>query len=97
MLEERLQEVGSNLVEEEEKVKSLGKLKNKYEAIIADLEAMLKREQQVRKYLFKKLVWIPNLTPRHYSSALSELSHAIMAYMCYLESQCLCDILSWQF
>lgn len=37
-LEERLNEVADQLTEEEEKVKSLNKLKNKQEAIIADLE-----------------------------------------------------------
>ena len=47
-LEERLNEVTSHLSDEEEKVKQLSKLKNKYEAIIADLEERLKREQQVR-------------------------------------------------
>ncbi len=37
-LEERLNEVADQLTEEEEKVKSLNKLKNKQEAVIADLE-----------------------------------------------------------
>lgn len=37
-MEERLNEVADQLTEEEEKVKSLNKLKNKQEAIIADLE-----------------------------------------------------------
>lgn len=37
-LEERLNEVTDQLTEEEEKVKSLNKLKNKQEAVIADLE-----------------------------------------------------------
>ena len=45
--EDRLNEIHSNLGDEEEKVKQLSKLKNKYEAIIADLEERLKREQQV--------------------------------------------------
>ena len=45
--EDRLNEIVSNLGDEEEKVKQLSKLKNKYEAIIADLEERLKREQQV--------------------------------------------------
>lgn len=36
--EERLSEVTDQLTEEEEKSKSLNKLKNKQEAIIADLE-----------------------------------------------------------
>ena len=39
----------SNLGDEEEKVKQLSKLKSKYEAIIADLEERLKREQQLRQ------------------------------------------------
>lgn len=38
LLEERLGEVTDQLTEEEEKTKSLNKLKNKQEAIIADLE-----------------------------------------------------------
>jgi len=37
-LDERLNEVADQLTEEEEKVKSLNKLKNKQEAVIADLE-----------------------------------------------------------
>lgn len=37
-IEERLSEVTDQLTEEEEKAKSLTKLKNKQEAIIADLE-----------------------------------------------------------
>lgn len=37
-LEERLNEVTDQLTEEEEKTKSLNKLKNKQEAVIADLE-----------------------------------------------------------
>lgn len=38
LLEERLCEVTDQLTEEEEKTKSLNKLKNKQEAVIADLE-----------------------------------------------------------
>lgn len=38
LLEERLGEVTDQLTEEEEKTKSLNKLKNKQEAVIADLE-----------------------------------------------------------
>ncbi len=49
--EDRLNEITSSLGDEEEKVKQLSKLKNKYEAIIADLEERLKREQQVRHNL----------------------------------------------
>ena len=37
-LEERIAEFSSNLTEEEEKSKSLQKLKNKHEAMITDLE-----------------------------------------------------------
>lgn len=37
-MEERLNEVTDQVTEEEEKVKSLNKLKNKQEAVIADLE-----------------------------------------------------------
>lgn len=47
LYEERLAEANLNIVEEEEKSKQLGKLKNKYEAIIADLEERLRKEQQV--------------------------------------------------
>uniref|UniRef100_A0AAR2JJ14 Myosin motor domain-containing protein n=1 Tax=Pygocentrus nattereri TaxID=42514 RepID=A0AAR2JJ14_PYGNA len=47
-LEDRLNEVTDQLTEEEEKVKSLNKLKNKQEAVIADLEERLKREEQGR-------------------------------------------------
>lgn len=42
----------AQLVEEEEKAKQLGKLKNKYEAIIADLEDRLRKEQQVKTLIF---------------------------------------------
>lgn len=37
-LEDRISEFSSNLAEEEEKSKSLQKLKNKHEAMITDLE-----------------------------------------------------------
>ena len=46
-LEERLNEMVSQLGDEEEKAKQLNKIKTKYEAIIADLEERLKREQEV--------------------------------------------------
>ncbi len=46
----------NNLGDEEEKVKQLSKLKNKYEAIIADLEERLKREQQVCTHAYFSLV-----------------------------------------
>lgn len=38
LMEERISEFTSNLAEEEEKSKSLQKLKNKHEAMITDLE-----------------------------------------------------------
>lgn len=38
LLEERISEFTTNLTEEEEKSKSLQKLKNKHEAMITDLE-----------------------------------------------------------
>lgn len=37
----------SHLGDEEEKAKQLAKIKTKYEAIIADLEERLKKEQEV--------------------------------------------------
>jgi len=46
-LEERLNEMVSHLGDEEEKAKQLTKIKTKYEAIIADLEERLKKEQEV--------------------------------------------------
>lgn len=46
-LEERLNEMVSQLGDEEEKAKQLAKIKSKYEAIIADLEERLKKEQEV--------------------------------------------------
>jgi len=46
-LEERLNEMVSHLGDEEEKAKQLAKIKTKYEAIIADLEERLKKEQEV--------------------------------------------------
>lgn len=39
-MEERINEFTTNLAEEEEKSKSLQKLKNKHEAMITDLEGM---------------------------------------------------------
>lgn len=46
-MEERISEFTTNLAEEEEKSKSLQKLKNKHEAMITDLEG---------KYLFLTLL-----------------------------------------
>lgn len=37
-MDERLSEFTSHMAEEEEKVKSLSKLRNKYEAVMADME-----------------------------------------------------------
>lgn len=44
-LEERISEFTTNLAEEEEKSKSLQKLKTKHEAMITDLEGEKKREE----------------------------------------------------
>jgi myosin protein heavy chain len=46
-MEDRLNELVAQLGDEEEKAKQLGKIKSKYEAIIADLEERLRREQEV--------------------------------------------------
>jgi len=46
-LEDNLMELKSQLGDEEERAKNLGKLKNKYEAIIAELEEKLRKEQEV--------------------------------------------------
>jgi len=51
-LEERLNEMVSQLGDEEEKAKQLNRVKTKYEAIIADLEERLKKEQEVDTYAF---------------------------------------------
>lgn len=62
-IEERLSEVTDQLTEEEEKAKSLNKLKNKQEAIIADLEGNFPNftsHCQVTPYLHMQLRW--NLT-----------------------------------
>lgn len=40
-MEERVSEFTSNMAEEEEKIKSLSKLRTKYEAVIADMEGRL--------------------------------------------------------
>ena len=42
-----MNEMVSQLGDEEEKAKQLSKIKSKYEAIIADLEERLKKEQEV--------------------------------------------------
>ena len=46
-MEERLTELTSQLGSEEERTKQLSKMKNKYEAIIAELEEKLRKEQEV--------------------------------------------------
>ena len=46
-MEDKVTELTNQLVEEEEKTKQVTKQKNKYEAIIADLEERLRREQEV--------------------------------------------------
>lgn len=43
LLEDRVAEFTTNLMEEEEKSKSLAKLKNKHEAMITDLEGEVAR------------------------------------------------------
>uniref|UniRef100_A0A3Q4G2Z8 Myosin-9 n=1 Tax=Neolamprologus brichardi TaxID=32507 RepID=A0A3Q4G2Z8_NEOBR len=53
LLEERVSEFTTNLAEEEEKSKSLQKLKNKHEAMITDLEERLRKEEKVRQELEK--------------------------------------------
>uniref|UniRef100_A0A671R901 Myosin-9-like n=1 Tax=Sinocyclocheilus anshuiensis TaxID=1608454 RepID=A0A671R901_9TELE len=52
-LEERMSEFTTNLAEEEEKSKSLQKLKNKHEAMITDLEDRLRKEEKQRQELEK--------------------------------------------
>ena len=47
-LEDKVGELTSLLGDEEERTKQLNKTKNKYEAIIADLEQRLAKEQEVR-------------------------------------------------
>eukprot|EP00069_Balaena_mysticetus_P008712 bmy_01175T0 len=53
LLEDRIAEFTTNLMEEEEKSKSLAKLKNKHEAMITDLEERLRREEKQRQELEK--------------------------------------------
>ena len=50
-LEEKVTELTSLLGDEEERTKQLNKTKNKYEAIIADLEQRLAKEQEVHRRL----------------------------------------------
>jgi len=56
-LEERLNEMVSQLGDEEEKAKQLNKIKTKYEAIIADLEERLKKEQEVSNCTCASVSW----------------------------------------
>ncbi|MBN3314238.1 MYH10 protein, partial [Atractosteus spatula] len=53
LLDDRVSEMTSQLTEEEEKAKNLGKLKNKQEMMIADLEERLKKEEKTRQELEK--------------------------------------------
>jgi myosin protein heavy chain len=46
-LEDHVVELKAQLGDEEERAKTLSKLKNKYEAIIAELEEKLRKEQEV--------------------------------------------------
>lgn len=55
-LEERLSEVTDQVTEEEEKTKSLNKLKNKQEAVIADLEG-----KSYCRLLFYFNLWLSNM------------------------------------
>lgn len=59
-LEERISEFTTNLAEEEEKSKSLQKLKNKHEAMITDLEG--KRFQDL-EIIFKNAI-LSKVSPR---------------------------------
>lgn len=54
LMEERLSEFTSHMAEEEEKVKSLSKLRNKYEAVMADMEG-----EQGREHILWTLVSAP--------------------------------------
>uniref|UniRef100_A0A8C5QWX8 Myosin-9 n=1 Tax=Leptobrachium leishanense TaxID=445787 RepID=A0A8C5QWX8_9ANUR len=53
LFEDRIAEFTTNLAEEEEKSKSLAKLKNKHETMITDLEERLRREEKQRQELEK--------------------------------------------
>ena len=58
-LEDRVSELTSLLGDEEERAKQLSKTKNKYEAIIAELEERLKKEQEVLALDWSKLKNLP--------------------------------------
>ncbi|KAJ8363458.1 hypothetical protein SKAU_G00122890 [Synaphobranchus kaupii] len=53
LLDDRIGEITSLLTEEEEKAKNLGKLKNKQEMMMVDLEERLKKEEKTRQELEK--------------------------------------------
>uniref|UniRef100_A0A8C1M1Q0 Myosin, heavy chain 10, non-muscle n=1 Tax=Cyprinus carpio TaxID=7962 RepID=A0A8C1M1Q0_CYPCA len=53
LLEDRVSEMTSQLTEEEEKAKNLGKVKNKQEMMMVDLEERLKKEEKTRQELEK--------------------------------------------
>jgi CHASE3 domain sensor protein len=56
MLEERVTEISTHLVTEEDKAKHLTKAKNRYEAMIKDLEERLKKEQAVSKSKYSSCI-----------------------------------------
>uniref|UniRef100_A0A8C9VQR7 Myosin heavy chain 10 n=1 Tax=Scleropages formosus TaxID=113540 RepID=A0A8C9VQR7_SCLFO len=53
LLDDRVAEITTQLAEEEEKAKNLGKIKNKQEVMIVDLEERLKKEEKTRQELEK--------------------------------------------
>uniref|UniRef100_A0A8C7GCG0 Myosin, heavy chain 10, non-muscle n=1 Tax=Oncorhynchus kisutch TaxID=8019 RepID=A0A8C7GCG0_ONCKI len=53
LLDDRVAEMTSQLTEEEEKAKNLGKVKNKQEVMMVDLEERLKKEEKTRQELEK--------------------------------------------
>uniref|UniRef100_A0A673B8K2 Myosin-10-like n=1 Tax=Sphaeramia orbicularis TaxID=375764 RepID=A0A673B8K2_9TELE len=53
LMEDRINEMSSMLAEEEEKAKNLGKVKNKQEMMMVDLEERLKKEEKTRQELEK--------------------------------------------
>lgn len=65
-MEERISECTTNLAEEEEKSKSLQKLKNKHEAMITDLEG---------KYLFTFFQAFQRYTFLNYNFEVCPLTH----------------------
>ena len=82
VLDDRVVELTTRLAEEEEKSKAATKLKNKYEAQIAELEERLRREQEVdlcSSYSFSMsfLVlpcWLYGYTPPCQSTFVASLS-----------------------